>query len=63
VAYTAQWNYTGQPAAAIPAGFDDEGMPLSVQLVVRPGADATLVSLAAQIERATRWGERRPPVS
>lgn len=63
VAYTAQWNYTGQPAAAIPAGFDDDGMPVSVQLVVRPGADATLVSLAAQIERATRWGERRPPVS
>ncbi|MEA2423169.1 MAG: amidase, partial [Thermoleophilaceae bacterium] len=52
VCYTAQWNYTGQPAAALPAGFDDDGMPLSVQIVVRPGEDATLVALAAQLERA-----------
>jgi amidase len=62
VAYTAQWNYTGQPAAAIPAGFDDDGMPLSVELVVRPGEDATLVSLAAQVERAQGGERRRPPL-
>jgi amidase len=62
VCYTAQWNYTGQPAAAIPAGFDDDGMPLSVQIVVRPGEDATLIALAAQLERATGWSERRPPL-
>jgi amidase len=60
VCYTAPWNYTGQPAAAIPAGFDDDGMPLSVQLVVRPGEDATLVSLAAQLERARGGQDRRP---
>jgi amidase len=63
VAYTAQWNYTGQPAAAIPAGFDDDGMPLSVQIVVRPGEDAALVSLAAQLERATGTTRRRPPLA
>jgi amidase len=63
VAYTAQWNYTGQPAAAIPAGFDDDGMPLSVELVVRPGEDATLVSLAAQLEGASPSTGRRPPLS
>jgi amidase len=63
VAYTAVWNYTGQPAAAVPAGFDDDGMPLSAQLVTRPGDNETLISLAAQLERATRWTESRPPVS
>src|SRR5439155_11932554 len=63
VSYTAQWNYTGQPAAAIPAGFDDDGMPLSVQLVTRPAEDATLVSLAAQLERAAGPTGRRPPLS
>jgi amidase len=63
VAYTAPWNYTGQPAAAIPAGFDDDGMPLSVQVVVRPGEDAALVSLAAQLERARGASARRPAVS
>jgi amidase len=62
VAYTAQWNYTGQPAAAIPAGFDADGMPLSVQLVARPGEDAVLVSLAAQLERA-RPNSGAPPAA
>ena len=63
VAYTAVWNYTGQPAVAIPAGFDDDGMPLSVQLVARPNDDRTLLSVAAQLERTTRWTDRRPPVA
>ena len=63
VAYTAVWNHTGQPAASVPAGFDDDGLPLAVQLVSRPGDDATLVSLCAQLETARPWAERRPPVS
>jgi amidase len=62
VCYTAQWSYTGQPAAAVPAGFDDDGMPVSVQIVVRPDADATLVALAAQLERARGGQPRRPPL-
>jgi amidase len=52
VAYSAVWNYTGQPAAAVPAGLDDEGMPLSVQLVARPHDERTLIAVAAQLERA-----------
>ena len=60
VGYTAPWNYTGQPAAAVPAGFDDDGMPLSVQLVARPDEDTTLVSLAAQLERARPSSDARP---
>jgi amidase len=52
VAYTAVWNYTGQPAAALPVGLDDEGMPQSVQLVARPDDERTLIAVAAQFERA-----------
>jgi amidase len=63
VAYTTVWNYTGQPAAAVPAGFDDDGMPLSAQLVTRPGDNETLLSLAAQIERAGEWGGHRPALA
>lgn len=58
--FTGVWNYTGQPAAAVPAGFTEDGLPLSVQLVSRPGDEATLLSLAAQTEAERPWAERRP---
>jgi amidase len=60
--FTGVWNYTGQPAAAVPAGFTADGLPLSVQLVGRPNDEATLLSLAAQIEAERPWASRTPPV-
>ena len=59
-AYTTVWNLTGQPAASVPAGFSRDGRPLAVQLVGRPNDEATLLSLAAQIEAERAWPERRP---
>jgi amidase len=60
VAYSAVWNYTGQPAAAVPAGFDADGMPASVQLVAKPNDERTLIAVAAQLERAADWAQHRP---
>jgi amidase len=60
VPYYGVFNVTGQPAASVPAGVDAGGLPLAVQLVGRPGDEATLLSLAAQIEQARPWAERRP---
>jgi amidase len=60
--YAATWNYTGQPAAAIPAGFTRDGLPRSVMLVARPNDEDTLISLAAQLEAERPWAERRPSV-
>jgi amidase len=60
--YGAAWNYTGQPAAAIPAGFTETGLPRSVMLVARPNDEATLISLAAQLEAERPWADRLPPV-
>jgi amidase len=57
---TAIWNLTGQPAAAVPAGFTDDGLPLSVQMVGRENDEHTLIALAAQLERERPWAERRP---
>jgi amidase len=54
------FNATGQPAASVPAGFDAAGLPLAVQLAGRPGDEATLLSLSAQIEGARPWADRRP---
>ena len=61
--FTAMWNLTGQPAASVPAGIGRAGMPLAVQLIGPPDDEATLLSLAAQIEAARPWAERRPAIS
>jgi amidase len=63
VPFNGIWNHLGNPAAAVPAGVDANGLPLSVQLVGRHGADATLFALAQQLERARPWADARPPVS
>ncbi len=60
--YAAAWNYTGQPAATIPAGFTDGGLPRSVMLVARPNDEDTLISLAAQLEAERPWADRLPDV-
>ncbi|GAA4749690.1 amidase family protein [Actinomycetospora chibensis] len=51
-AHTPAWNHTGLPAAVVPAGGSGGGLPPTVQIIVRPGHDARLVSVAAQLERA-----------
>lgn len=61
-AFTSPWNALGQPAAAVPVGIDPDGLPQSVQLVGRPNDEATLLSLAAQLEAETNWPKNRPPV-
>jgi amidase len=61
VGYFGVFNATGQPAAAVPAGLDEHGLPLAVQLIGRPNDEATLLALAAQIEAARPWAQRRPP--
>ena len=63
VPFNVLWNSTGQPAASVPAGFSAGGLPLAVQLVGRPHDEATLLSLAAQLEEARPWAGRRPPLT
>jgi amidase len=61
--YCVPWNHLGNPAMAVPAGFSPEGMPLSIQVIGRPGDEATLLSLAAQLEAERPWADQRPPIS
>jgi amidase len=61
--YCVPWNHLGNPAMSVPAGFAADGMPLAVQLVGRPGDEATLLSLAAQLEAERPWADKRPPIS
>ncbi len=61
--YTLTWNQIGQPACAVPAGFTEDGLPLSVQLAGPPDSEATLYGLAAQIEAERPWADRRPSLA
>jgi amidase len=60
VPFNGIWNVTGQPAASVPAGFGSEGLPRAVQIVGRPNDEATLLSLAGQIEAERPWAQQRP---
>ncbi len=60
--YTALINITGLPAISLPLYHGDDGLPTGVQLIGRPVGEETLLALAAQLERALPWGERRAPV-
>jgi amidase len=58
--FAAPWNLSGWPAMAVPAGLHPSGMPLSVQLVARPGTEALLLALAAKLERLRPWQRTAP---
>jgi amidase len=60
VPYCAAYNHTGQPAASVPAGWTPDGFPLAVQLIARRDGEPLLLALAAQLEAAVGWPERRP---
>lgn len=60
VPFNAPWNYTGQPAASVPAGFGADGLPRGVQLVAKDGQEGILLSLAAQIEAERPWAAQCP---
>ena len=63
VPFQAMFNVTGQPAAVVPWGLDGNGLPTSIQMVGGPFDEATLISVAAQIEQARPWAHKRPTVS
>ncbi|HEV2815124.1 MAG TPA: amidase [Solirubrobacteraceae bacterium] len=58
--YAAMGNITGQPAIVLPLGRRDDGLPIGVQLVGRPAQEGPLLALAAQLEAARPWADRRP---
>ena len=50
------------PALAVPCGFSEDGLPLSLQIAGRPFDEATVLRAGHAYEQATEWHTRRPPV-
>lgn len=57
--FTSPYNMTGQPAISVPLCWTKTGLPIGVQLIGRLYGEETLISLAAQLENAQPWIQRR----
>jgi aspartyl-tRNA(Asn)/glutamyl-tRNA(Gln) amidotransferase subunit A len=60
--FSYPFNFTGQPAATVPAGFTPGGLPVGLQIVGRRFADLTVLQASAAFEAARPWAGRRPPL-
>ncbi|HKP18145.1 MAG TPA: amidase [Gaiellaceae bacterium] len=61
--FTQVANITGLPAVSLPLFWSEDSLPIGAQLIGGPAGEATLLRVAAQLEQARPWRDRRPPVS
>jgi amidase len=61
LSFTYPYNCTGQPAISLPLAVSSAGLPIGVQLVGPPRGERTILGLAAELESAMPWKDRRPP--
>ena len=59
--FTYAWSLAWMPAASVPSGVDEQGLPTGVQLAAAPWRDALALRAGAAVQRATDLHRRRPP--
>jgi amidase len=59
--FTSFVNVAGLPAITLPVATTEDGLPMGVQLIGRPGGERVLLALGAQLERRLHWQRRHPP--
>ncbi|MDD5287943.1 MAG: amidase [Dehalococcoidales bacterium] len=60
--FTYPFNITGQPAASVPCGFTDDGLPIGLQIIGRKYDEASVLRAAAAFEKARPWAKKYPPL-
>jgi amidase len=60
--FTPPFNMTGQPAVSLPLHWNAAGLPIGVQFVAAYGREDVLLGLAAQLEQASPWAQKWPPL-
>jgi len=60
--YTPPFNITGQPSMSVPLGMSSDKLPIGMMFTGRYGDEAMLFRLAAQLEQARPWIDRKPPI-
>jgi Asp-tRNA(Asn)/Glu-tRNA(Gln) amidotransferase A subunit family amidase len=61
--FTQVYNMTGQPSASVPLHWNEEGMPIGVMISAPYGGEATLFTLAGELEAASPWFDKVPEIS
>ncbi len=62
VCFTYPFNFTGQPAASVPCGFNSEGLPVGLQIVGRRFEEALVLRAAAAFEKIQPWRDKTPSI-
>jgi aspartyl-tRNA(Asn)/glutamyl-tRNA(Gln) amidotransferase subunit A len=60
--FTISVNLAGVPALSLPCGLSPEGLPIGLQIIGKPFAEATILRAAAAYERVTEWKTKKPPI-
>ena len=61
--FSYPFNFSGDPAASVPCGFTEDGLPVGLQVVGKRFADLTVLRASAAFEAVRPWADKRPPIA